>query len=145
MFYHGELVVRKFYCCEASWRAGAEFQLALHPWGIAHSNYTRSSLESIYWVRATMAAFMESRRQWQQPVAVEFSFSDGGLGPWHGDMTPFGVCFMLHLHAGTTTYSALRGLNCAAVLHRTKVGLLGRAVRWRACAVLKLRLGTSGC
>ena len=22
--------------------------------------------------------------------AVEFSFSDGGLGPWHGDMTPFG-------------------------------------------------------
>ena len=36
-----------------------------------------------------MAAFMESHRLWKKPVAVEFSFSDNGLGPWPGDMTPF--------------------------------------------------------
>jgi hypothetical protein len=37
-----------------------------------------------------MVAFEESHRLWKEPVALEFSFTDGGDGPWHGDMTPFG-------------------------------------------------------
>jgi hypothetical protein len=32
---------------------------------------------------------VESRALWQQDLAVEMSMSFGGLGAWHGDMTPF--------------------------------------------------------
>ena len=61
---------------------GAEFQPATHGWGLPHSNRTRGWAEGMYWTRATMVAFEESHKLWNQPVALEFSFTDGGLGPW---------------------------------------------------------------
>ena len=68
---------------------GSEFQIALNGWGLPHSSRTVSEERTQYFKRATMAAFMESHKLWKEPVAVEFSFSDSGLGPWPGDMTPF--------------------------------------------------------
>ena len=68
---------------------GAEFQIAFKPWGLPHSRQTVGEGRDELFLRSTMAAFMESRKLWQEPVAVEFSFSDSGLGPWPGDMTPF--------------------------------------------------------
>ena len=68
---------------------GSEFQIALNGWGLPHSTRTLSEERTQYFKRATMAAFMESHKLWKEPVAVEFSFSDSGLGPWPGDMTPF--------------------------------------------------------
>lgn len=68
---------------------GSEFQIALDPWGLPHSSRTLSEQRGQYFKRATMAAFMESKKLWTHDVAVEFSFSDSGLGPWPGDMEPF--------------------------------------------------------
>jgi hypothetical protein len=68
---------------------GSEFQIALNPWGLPHSSRTLGQDRNEYFLRATMEAFMESHKLWNEPVAVEFSFSPSGLGPWSGDMTPF--------------------------------------------------------
>ena len=65
---------------------GSEFQSAAHFWGLPHSSRTASEMDSQLFLRATMAAMEESHKLWKEPVAVEFSFSDSGLGPWPGDM-----------------------------------------------------------
>ena len=109
---------------------GAEFQEVLSPWGLPHSRHTVSSQQSQYFRRAGMVAFEASHTLWKEPVAVEFSFTSGGLGPWPGDMTPFAdegrikgkdLCSAgdgWHQHMlqdmllSGTTYNSVSGLPC---------------------------------
>lgn len=67
---------------------GAEFQPTIAGWGMNHSNQTWDGPTTL-WNGATQQAFIQSKALWKQELAVEMSMSFGGLGQWHGDMTPF--------------------------------------------------------
>ena len=69
---------------------GSEYQASVAGWGVSHSAQTWSAgADALFWATLGVAA-EESRRQWKEDVAVEFSLSIYGDGPYKGDMMPFG-------------------------------------------------------
>lgn len=69
---------------------GSEYQSAVAAWGMPHSSQTWSAgADALFWMTLGVAA-EESRQQWKEDVAVEFSINIYGDGPWKGDMEPFG-------------------------------------------------------
>ena len=69
---------------------GSEYQASVAAWGIPHSSQTWSAgANAMFWTTLGVAA-EESRQQWKEDVAVEFSLSIYGDGPYKGDMMPFG-------------------------------------------------------
>ena len=69
---------------------GSEYQPGMAGWGLPHSSQTWSAGADALWWTSLGVAAEQSRKQWKEDVAVEFSISMYGDGPWRGDMEPFG-------------------------------------------------------
>jgi hypothetical protein len=69
---------------------GSEYQMSVAGWGLPHSSQTWSAGANALFYMTLGVAAEESKQQWKQDTAVEFSLFDYGDGPYHGDMMPFG-------------------------------------------------------
>ena len=69
---------------------GSEYQASVSAWGLPHSSQTWSAGVDALFMMTLGVAAEESRQQWKEDVAVEFSISILGDGPYKGDMEPFG-------------------------------------------------------